>query len=156
MKVLFKLCISCTWHCIGLFLSGGDLGSEYSNAISLRHGFTTSKRRQNRYGLKVFTRKWGAKVDINANCKKKSFLIYKFTFSTQDYCSNITNFMVIWQNIHALFLYFLSNVEERVLVAKKCIFFSKFTYWKYNIPANWKNKTFLIMMKNMFPEICWS
>ena len=38
---------------------------------------------------------WGAKVDINANCKK-SFLIYKFTFSTQDFCSNIANFMVTW------------------------------------------------------------
>jgi len=60
--------------------------------------------------------------------KKKGFLIYKFKFSTQDYCSNITNVMAIWQNIHAPFLYFLSNVEECVLVAKKCIFFSKFTY----------------------------
>ena len=43
---------------------------------------------------------WGAKVDINALAlayckkKKKSFLIYKFTFSTQGYCFNITNFMV--------------------------------------------------------------
>ena len=38
---------------------------------------------------------WGAKVDINTNCEK-SFLIYKFTFSTQDFSSNITNFMVTW------------------------------------------------------------
>lgn len=37
----------------------------------------------------------GAKVDINANCKK-SFLICKFTFSTQDFYSYITNFMVTW------------------------------------------------------------
>ena len=38
---------------------------------------------------------WGAEVDINANWKK-SFLIHKFTFSTQDFCSHITNFMVTW------------------------------------------------------------
>ena len=38
---------------------------------------------------------WGAQVDINANWKK-SFLICNFTFSTKDFCSNITNFMVTW------------------------------------------------------------
>jgi len=36
--------------------------------------------------------KWGAKVDVNANWN--SFLIYKFTSSAQDFCLNITNFMV--------------------------------------------------------------
>ena len=44
---------------------------------------------------KYSTLVWGAKVHINANCKK-SFLICKFTFSTQDFCSNITNFMLTW------------------------------------------------------------
>ena len=41
------------------------LGSVYTNAVSHRHGFMTSKPRQNRYGLEVFTRNcFGQKIKI--------------------------------------------------------------------------------------------
>ena len=48
--------------------------------------------------------------------------------------------MVTWKKIYTLFFVFPFQCwRMRVLITKKCISFSKFTCWKYKIPANWKN-----------------
>ena len=58
-------------------------GSVYTNAVSYRHGFTTSKLRQNRCGLEVFTRnRFRQKLQVVMLCKSAA-LRAKFTILDQ-------------------------------------------------------------------------